>query len=140
MRRAPCGCESIRLGATSDDDEEAAVHANDGPIQAAAWRCPRAGHVPAADRAELPLAQQAVLRAVDGLVGAPCGATCPMSVALTKAAADVIGARAWREHGEIRTRVGRVSLALCEAVDCVDRDYAARTDWERAHPEKKAGK
>ncbi len=130
-----CGCEYARKALTDPDPVARQVWGNDARPLQVRWRCKAAGLTPAIDRSELDDGCQEVLTGVDGLAGGDdCGAECPFAFARTDAARNVQVARGWREHGELRTRVGWPSLALCEAIDCVDRGINDRMTWEREHP------
>lgn len=140
-----CGCELAWRAVTDSDHEARAVWAEDAPKAQRRWRCPAAGYTPPADRSELDAECRAVLDEADRLAkGRDCGATCPLAASRYPVRADgtsvaeaVIAARAWREHGELRARVGWPSLALCEAIDEVDRGHADRMDAERKEAERK---
>lgn len=130
-----CGCELARTAVLSGDADEREVAANDAPGVQRRWRCPAAGYAPAASRDELDPACRAVLADADALCeGADCGTTCPKALAREPVAHAVMGARQWREHGELRARLGWPSLALCEAMDAMDRGVNDRLEWERKHP------
>lgn len=102
------------------------------------WRCPR--YCGGAEPAEVEDAiARDVLERVERLTGAQGLRTCPRWYTLQQGVQVACAARQWAERGLLRDRYGEPTLALMQAIECLDGALAARDRDERKRREKKHG-
>jgi len=77
-----------------------------------------------------------VLVRVERLTGARGLTTCPRWHASTQAVQVACAARQWAERGLLADRYGEPTLALLQAIECLDGALAARDRDERKRREK----
>lgn len=133
-----CGCEMLlEASRLVGDREKRGVFEADGPQIQRRWSCPSAGYPLPAGADALDAGCRAVVADVERATGTSLPPTCPKWPTRLAWVDTALRARAWREHGCMVERVGWPSLALCEAIDEIDRGYADRLAWQDAEAERK---